>query len=253
MNLIKTIHIRLAPLLLLAASMLAGSGATAADAPRKVIVDDDITSVRSSALLALQSPDAEVLGITIVSGSVWRDEAVAHALRMLEIVGRTDIPVVPGATFPLINTEQATRRWETLYGKLVYKGAWMDHKWPDGTLQSQPLYHAHDHVPDLPEGNPTARAANEIAANFLIRTVRQFPGQVTIIATGPLTNLALAQRLDPEFAANAKELVIMGGSLNPQRKLVSLSAQQFGRASSSTSAGIRRRRASRCVRRGGAS
>jgi inosine-uridine nucleoside N-ribohydrolase len=229
MNIVKTIRTRLAPFLLLAASMLASSGAAAADPPRKVIVDDDITSVRSSAQLALQSPDVEVLGITIVSGSVWRDEGVAHALRMLEIAGRTDIPVVPGSTFPLVNTEQATRRWEALYGKLVYKGAWMDHKWPDGTLQSQPLYHAHDHVPELPEGNPTTRAANEIAANFLIRTVRKFPGQVTIIATGPLTNLALAQRLDPEFAANAKELIIMGGSLNPQRKLASLSAQQFGR------------------------
>ena len=214
---------------LLALGLAAGSAAADQAALRKVIVDDDITSVRSSAQLALQSPDVELLGITIVSGSVWRDEGVAHALRMLEIAGRTDIPVVPGSTFPLVNTEQATRRWEALYGKLVYKGAWMDHKWPDGTLQSQPLYHVHDHVPDLPEGNPTTRAANEIAANFLIRTVRRFPGQVTIIATGPLTNLALAQRLDPEFAANAKELVIMGGSLNPQRKLASLSAQQFGR------------------------
>ena len=229
---IAAFRIRLASLgLLFALSLLAGGGAAATDpaAPRKVIVDDDITGVRSSALLAIQAPGVQVLGLTIVSGSVWRDEGVAHALRMLEIAGRPDIPVVPGATFPLVNTEQATRRWEALYGKLVYKGAWMDRKWPDGTLQSQPLYHAPDHVPDLPEGNPTIRASAEIAANFLIRTVREFPGQVTIIATGPLTNLALAQRLDPQFAANAKELVIMGGSLNPQRKLASQSAQQFGR------------------------
>ena len=223
------IWIRLVPLLLALGLLASGSAAADKAALRKVIVDDDITGVRSSALLAVQSPDAEVLGITIVSGSVWRDEGVAHALRMLEIVGRTDIPVVPGATFPLVNTEQATRRWEALYGKLVYKGAWMDRKWPDGTLQSQPLYHAHDHVPDLPEGNPKTKASAEIAANFLIRKVREFPGQVTIIATGPLTNIALAQRLDPQFAANAKELIYMGGSLNPQQKLASLWAQQFGR------------------------
>ncbi|HKX43273.1 MAG TPA: nucleoside hydrolase [Burkholderiaceae bacterium] len=228
MSIATTLRTRLASRLLLALTLL-GHGALAADAPRRVIVDDDITGVRSSALLAIQAPDVEVLGLTLVSGSVWRDEGVAHALRMLEIIGRSDIPVVPGAIFPLVNTEQATRRWEALYGKLVYKGAWMDRKWPDGTLQSQPLYHAHDHVPDLPEGNPTSRASNEIAANFLIRTVRRFPGQVTVIATGPLTNLALAQRLDPQFAANAKELVFMGGSLNPQRKLASRSAQQFGR------------------------
>lgn len=210
------------------------STASAADARRKVIVDDDITGIRSSALLAIQSPEAEVLGITIVSGSVWRDAGVAHALRMLEIIGRADIPVVPGSTFPLVNTERATQRWEALYGKLVYKGAWMNESWPEGTLQSQPLYHAHDKVPDLPEGNPTIKPANEIAANFLIRKVREFPGQVTIIATGPMTNIALAQRLDPEFAANAKELIYMGGSLNPQQKLASVSAQQFGREYANT-------------------
>jgi len=215
--------------LILLLCLLASAAAPAADARRKVIVDDDITGVRSSALLAIQSRGAEVLGLTIVSGSVWRDEGVAHALRMLEIVGRTDIPVVPGSAFPLVNTEQATKRWEALYGKLVYKGAWMNESWPDGTLQSQPLYHAHDQVPKLREGNPTIRASTETAADFLVRKVREFPGQVTIIATGPLTNIALAQRLDPQFAANAKELVYMGGSLNPQQRLASVSAQQFGR------------------------
>ena len=97
------------------------------------------------------APEADLLGITTTSGSVWRDEATAHALRMLELAGRGDVPVVPGAVYPLVNSELATRRWEALYGKLVYKGAWMNEKWPDGTLQSQPLYHAHDTVPPLPE------------------------------------------------------------------------------------------------------
>ena len=55
---------------------------------------------------------------------MWRDEEVAHTLRMLEIVGRTDIPVVPGAVFPLINREESMLRWEALYGKVSYKGAW---------------------------------------------------------------------------------------------------------------------------------
>ena len=196
---------------------------------RKVIVDDDVTGPRAATIMALHAPDIDLLGLTIVSGSAWRDEAVAHALRLQEIARRTDVPVVPGATFPLVNSEAATKRWEALYGKLVYKGAWHDEKWPDGTLQSQPLYHAHDVVPDLPEGNPRIKPSSEIAANFLIRKVREFPGQVSIIATGPLTNLALAIRLDPDFARNAKELVYMGGSFNPQRKLASLSAQQFGR------------------------
>jgi inosine-uridine nucleoside N-ribohydrolase len=136
--------------------------------------------------------------------------------------------VVPGATYPLVNTEQATELWESQYGKLVWKGAWMK-KWVESTQQTPPQYHAPDVVPNLPEGNPSTKPANEVAANFLIRKVREFPGQISIIATGPLTNLALAQRLDPEFAGLAKELIYMGGSLNPQRKLASVASEQFAR------------------------
>ena len=75
----------------------------------------------------------------------------------------------------------------------------------------------------------STEAADEIAANFLIRKVREFPGEVTIIAMGPLTNLALAQRLEPEFAKLAKQLIYMGGSLNPQKSLDSVAAEQFSR------------------------
>jgi inosine-uridine nucleoside N-ribohydrolase len=196
-------------------------------AARKIILDDDGFGIAQWMVLQA-APDTEVLGMTIVSGNSWRDELVARALRSLEIAGRTDVPVVPGATYPLINTEQATELWEAQYGKLVWKGAWMK-KWVESTQQAPPQYHAPDVVPNLPEGNPTTKPANEIAANFLIRKVREFPGQVTILATGPLTNLALAQRLDPEFAGLAKELIYMGGSLNPQRRLSSVSAQQFAR------------------------
>ncbi|MGH8447370.1 MAG: nucleoside hydrolase [Solimonas sp.] len=207
--------------------LVAGVHAEAAG-KRLVILDDDIGGFNVAQLMALQAPDVEVLGLTIVSGSTWRDENVAHALRMLEIVGRSDIPVVPGATWPLLNTEKETERWEGLYGKLVWKGAWMK-RWVEDTVQTAPNYHAHDVVPKLAEGMPTTKASAEIAANFLIRKVREYPGQVSIIATGPLTNLALAVSLDPEFASLAKELVYMGGSLNPQQKLDSVSARQFAR------------------------
>lgn len=200
-----------------------------ADGKRKVIIDDDIGGPRAAQLIAIQSPDVEVLGMTIVSGSTWRDENIAHALRTLEVIGRSDIPVVPGSTFPLLNTQEATRRWESLYGKLYYKGAWMDEKWPDGTIQSQPNYHAHDVVPPIPEGMPHTRPSAEIAANFMIRKVHEFPGEVTILATGPMTNVALAISLDPSFAETAKEIVYMGGSLNPHQVLPTKSAEQFAR------------------------
>jgi inosine-uridine nucleoside N-ribohydrolase len=55
-------------------------------------------------LTLIQSPQVDVLGITVVSGNRWRDEEVAHTLRLLELIGRTDMPVVPGAVFPLCGT-----------------------------------------------------------------------------------------------------------------------------------------------------
>ena len=210
-----------------AALFVLGANGAHAEGARKVILDDDGFGIAQWMVLQA-APETEVLGITSVSGNTWVKESAAYALRSLEICGRTDVPVVLGATYPLVNTEKTTELWEALYGKLVWKGAWMKH-WVEETVETLPKYHAPDVVPDLPDGNPVTKAAQEIAANFLIRKVREFPGQVSIIATGPLTNLALAQRLDPEFAGLAKELVYMGGSLNPHQKLANVSAEQFAR------------------------
>ncbi|ASK99276.1 nucleoside hydrolase [Xanthomonas citri] len=197
---------------------------------RRVILEDDIDGFTPAQLLLLQSPDVEVLGISAVSGNIWRDEVLAHTCRLLELAGHPQIPVLPGPVHPLLNSELATERWEALYGKLVWKGAWTKH-WVDGdTVQSAPRYHAPDVVPDLALGNPSVvRPSDEPAALFMLRMVRQYPGEVSIIATGPLTNLALAQSLDPAFATLARELVYMGGSLNPRQQRNSVSAQQFAR------------------------
>ena len=78
------------------------------------------------------------------------------------------------------------------------------------------FYHPPDELGEMPEGRPTTKAADEDAAHFLIRMVRKFPHEVTIYAGGPMTNLALAISIDPEFPTLAKELVLMGASLNPQ-------------------------------------
>ena len=87
---------------------------SAAQTRRKVIIDQDArgpaTTDQQSILMFIQSPDVEPLGITVVSGDMYRDEEVAHTLRMLEIIGRTDIPVVPGAVHTLINREEAIHR-----------------------------------------------------------------------------------------------------------------------------------------------
>src|SRR5271168_1735554 len=83
---------------------------------RKIIIDQDAAgpagSDQQAILLLVQSPQTEVLGITVVTGDAWLTEEVAHTLRTLEIIGRTDIPVVPGAEYPLVKTKEETEQWE---------------------------------------------------------------------------------------------------------------------------------------------
>lgn len=187
-------------------------------ARRKVILDQDTAGPGGSnelaVLMALESSDVEVLGITVESGDAWEDEEVAHVLRMLELIGRTDVPVYRGATYPLVNTMEATKRWEQMYGDLAYKGAWME-KWPDYNTVNRPSFHAPKVIPPMREGAPHTHAAEGTAADFLVREVHRFPGEVTVMALGPLTNIALAVRLDDDFAGLAKEFVVMGAGLNP--------------------------------------
>ena len=190
------------------AMLLAGSLAWS-QPRRKIIINEDCSGPGGSNMqtlaLLIQSPQVEVLGITVVSGDQWRDEEVAHTLRLLEILGRTDIPVMRGAAFPLVRTREEALQWQERYGKVAYAGAW-DARW----------WHEPFVVPALPEGQPAALAADEDAVHFLLRMVHKYPREVTIYEGGPMTNLALAISLDPEFASLAQELVFMGGSLNPQ-------------------------------------
>ncbi len=188
--------------------VLAGLQASA-QTRRKVIINEDCAGpggTNMQALLVLiQSPDVEVLGITVVSGDQWRDEEVAHTLRLLEIIGRTDIPVMKGAAAPLVRTREETLLWEQRFGKVAYSGAWDDRWWHEPFV-----------VPALPEGQAAVKPSTEDAAHFLVRMVRQYPHEVTIYEGGPMTNLALAISLDPQFPELAEELIFMGGSLNPQ-------------------------------------
>src|SRR5271157_5767865 len=200
-------RIREAVLAAVALLLLAGAGT--AQETRYVVIDQDAAGPGGtdmmSILVLLQSPQVQTLGITVVSGNQWRDEEVAHTLRLLELIGRTDIPVVPGAVFPLVHRRNEAILWQARYGKVEFAGAWDDRWW-----------HEHDVIPTLKEGQPTTRPADEDAAHFLIRMVHKYPHEVTIYEGGPMTNLALAISLDPEFPQLAQALVFMGGSLNPQ-------------------------------------
>ena len=191
------------------AILLAVSLTCVAQEKRKIIIDQDAAGPagtdQQSMLLLIQSPQTDVLGLTIVTGDQWLKAEVAHSLRMLELVGRTDIPVVAGAEYPLVRTKEETELWEQTYGSVQWLGAWTPR-----------FYHPADQLGDMPEGKPTTKQSEEDAAHFLVRMVRKYPHEVTIYAGGPMTNLALALSIDPEFASLAKELVFMGASLSPE-------------------------------------
>jgi inosine-uridine nucleoside N-ribohydrolase len=175
-----------------------------------------------SMMALLQAQDVDVLGITIVTGNAWRDDEARHTLRMLERIGRSDVPVALGAVFPLVRTQEETRIATALVGQVGWLGAW-GHKPasikttlaglvepPKPAVMPGPW-----DTPPLAEGEPHTQPIAEDAAHFMIRQVHAHPHEVTIYAAGPLTNVALAVSLDPHFAELAQGIVLMGGSLNP--------------------------------------
>jgi purine nucleosidase len=172
---------------------------------RYVVIDQDGVgpggSDIQSILLVLQSDSVKLLGVTVVSGDVWSEEGARHIRRALELVNRADIPVLRGSDLPLIRSASETNIQENLYGKAWYEGAFKI---------------ARVAAPILKEGEPKGSASGAEGVGFLISMVHKYPHQVTIFAGGPLTNIALAVRTDPEFASLARELVFMGGSLNPK-------------------------------------
>ena len=139
--------------LAIAIALMATTCSVASAQPRrKVIINQDCSGPGGSnlqtLLVMIQSPQVEVLGITVVSGDQWRDEEVAHTLRLLEVIGRTDIPVVPGALFPLVHSREDAQLWQQRYGKVAYAGAWDDRWWHEPTV-----------VPPLQEGQQAAGTA----------------------------------------------------------------------------------------------
>src|SRR5262245_4987427 len=118
--------------------------ATAFAQRRLVVIDEDALDAADSGEMAilslLQSPRTQVLGITMVTGDGWRDEAVQHTLRMLELSHHTDVPVVPGAVVPLVRTRDETKLAGAMYGRVAWYGAW-------GGTTGTPAHGPHDVPP----------------------------------------------------------------------------------------------------------
>lgn len=174
--------------------LLAGSRTAAqSSAPIKVIFDTDFAVPPQddgmALILALKSPELKILGITTVAGNETVQRSTSDALRVLEIANRTDIPVYQGFYRPFLHEKSD-------YATHVH-GKWWS-----------------DEPPTPPPGGfAKKQAEKESALDFIIRTVDENPGQITIIAIGPLTNVAAAIRQQPGFAAKVKRIVIMGGAI----------------------------------------
>jgi len=208
--------------------LLACSVAVCPAQKRLVLIDQDGSGPGGSNQMAmlslLQAPQVQVLGITMVTGNAWRDEETLHTLRMLELTGHTNVPVAKGAVFPLVRSQRDTQLAEAINGKVTWLGAWGQGpttlvETASGVTPSTPeklQAHGPYEIPPMPEGQPTLKPIDEDAVHFLIRQVHAHPHQVTIYAAGPMTNIALALSIDPEFAALTQGVVLMGGSLNPE-------------------------------------
>jgi inosine-uridine nucleoside N-ribohydrolase len=153
--------------------------------PKRVLIDTDPGVDDSMAiLLALASPEIEVEGLTTVFGNVGVETTTQNALSVLELAGRPDIPVAMGAGKPLMR-ENTSRGWQ-VHGRNGLGGV------------------------ELPE--PKAKPDKRRAAQFIIDTIMENPGEITLVPLGPLTNVALAVATEPRIAENVKEVVLMGGA-----------------------------------------
>ena len=151
---------------------------------RKIIIDTDPGQDDAVAImLALASPELEVLGITTVAGNVPLALTQRNARIICELAGRPDIPVFAGATRPMVRRLVTA---EHVHGKTGLNG------------------------PELWE--PTMPLRKEHAVDFIVKTLRMNrDGAVTLCVLGPMTNIALALIKAPDIAAHIREIVLMGG------------------------------------------
>lgn len=159
--------------------------------PGNGIPGSDIDDALAIAV-ALLAPDVELLGITTVAGNVELQHATRCALQLLEVAGRSDVPVCPGAARPLVADPAPIRA---------------------GIAARESSSLAMELWQGVPRPAPTTDPHPRRAAEFLVETILAHPGEVTLVPVGPLTNVALALRLEPRIAGAVKEIVLMGGAV----------------------------------------
>ncbi|XP_028953927.1 probable uridine nucleosidase 2 isoform X2 [Malus sylvestris] len=156
----------------------------AAKETKKIIIDTDPDDAMAI-FVALQSPEVQVIGLTTIYGNVYTTLATRNALHLLEVAGRTDIPVAEGSHVT------------------ITKGT---------KLRIADFVHGADGLGNQNFPPPKGKPIEQSAAAFLVEQASLYPGKVTVVALGPLTNIALATQLDPEFAKNIGQIILLGGA-----------------------------------------
>jgi inosine-uridine nucleoside N-ribohydrolase len=212
---------------LLSVSLVGGPAVaqTPSDGPTKVILDTDMVELfddGAAMLLLDRAPNIDLLGVTVVAGNTTMPRGVATGVRQLEALG-SDVPIYEGSRFGIrywratpegLTAEEAISP-VTSYGGYLTR---IRDGLPATQIDTDPMAawtDVYQEAPTYPNvhglGQPDA-SGNRDAVDFLVDTVDKNPGEVTLVAIGPLTNIALAILKDPTFPSKVKEIVYMGGS-----------------------------------------
>ncbi|MGF6774289.1 purine nucleosidase [Paraburkholderia sp. GAS199] len=193
-------------------SACGGSDLTPPADPPKVIIDSDYNTLSDDGQLGVMAAQLQaqgslkVLGITVVSGNQWLKQGVADALKSVERLGvENQIGVYAGANYALSH-DYATIQAELKQfpGGDGYLGAW-----------NTPEPQSDSDLVAPPDGFAThTKVQSKSAVDFIVDSVKENPGQVTILAIGPLTNIALATRQHPEIVPLIKQIIYMGGAID---------------------------------------
>ena len=175
-----------------------------AAAQREIVVVDTDSGLfgddGAAVVMLLRSPaQVTVPGITVVPGNVWAPQGAEYMLHILDLLKRPDVPVYMGAETPLANTVAMAHEEERRWGKLEYIGAF--------------AHDANAIVPAVGAKLTGRKPHRDGAVQFLISEIERRPGEVTILAIGPMTNIALALRLKPAIETKIKQIVFMGGNI----------------------------------------
>src|SRR3954467_6600119 len=190
--------LRLLPaVLLLPGVWAAGRETVVIDTDSGLFGDDGAAVV----MLLRSSDKIAVSGLTIVPGNVWGLQGAEYMLHILDLLKQPQqFPVYLGAEGPLLHTAAMSREFARRWGKVDFSGAFADNP---------------TEVKPAPGAKLSARRARrEHAVAFLISEIERHPGELTILAIGPMTNLALALRMKPEIETKIKRVVFMGGNVH---------------------------------------